>query len=170
MRNRRDFLIAASSFAATLTAFGGARQAWAQAATCSTCTTTSHLLTSGGTIFFPPNPCVPAGENVALAGEVHAVTKVGPNFVADVHLNMAGVQGTGQTSGGLYIGTGSQKFVGVQYPPAPVFPPSPVLPATFTLETTNDCASLPFVVAFTAAFSSDGTLLPESTVSLGGGT
>ena len=83
---------------------------------------------------------------------------------------MAGVQGTGQTSGGLYICTGSQKFIGVRYPPSPVFPPGPVLPATFTLETTNDCASLPFVVAFTAAFSSDGTLLPDSTVSLGGGT
>jgi len=107
---------------------------------------------------------------VALAGVVHVVTKVGPNFVTNVHLNMAGVQGTGQTSGGLYIGTGSQKFVGVQYPPSPVFPPAPVLPATFTLEATNGCASLPFLVLFTAAFSSDGTLLTESTVSLGGGT
>jgi hypothetical protein len=82
---------------------------------------------------------------------------------------MAGVQGTGQASGNLYIGTGSQKFVGVQYPPGPIFPPGPILPATFTLEATNGCASLPFVVVFTAAFGSDGTLLPESTVSLGGG-
>jgi len=60
MRNRRDFLIAASSFAATLAAFGGARQAWAQAAACSTCKTTSFLLPFAGAIFFPPNPCVPA--------------------------------------------------------------------------------------------------------------
>jgi hypothetical protein len=169
MRNRRGFLTGAGLLAITLAAFGGAPPVQAQA-TCSTCKTTSLLLPLAGAIFFPPNPCVPAGENVALAGDVHVVTKVGPNFVTDVHLNMAGVLATGQTSGGLYIGTGSQKFVGVQYPPSPVFPPVPVLPATFTLETTNGCASLPFFVTFTAAFSSDGTLLPESTVSLGGGT
>ena len=106
---------------------------------------------------------------MALAGGVHVATKVGLNFLTDVYLNMAGVQGTGQTSGGLYIGTGSQKFVGVQWPPVPIFPGGTIF-ATFTLEPTNGCASLPFFVTFTAAFSSDGTLLPESTVSLGGGT
>jgi hypothetical protein len=109
-----------------------------------------------------------SGQNVALAGDVHVVTKVGPNFLTDVHLNMAGVEGTGRTSGSLYVGTGSQKFVGVQYPPVPVFPSVPIF-ATFTLEPTNGAASIPFSVTFSAAFGSDGTLLPESTVSLGGG-
>jgi hypothetical protein len=169
MPHRRDFLTGAGAFAATLVAFGGSPPAWAQA-TCSTCKTTSLLLPLAGAIFFPPNPCVPAGENVALAGDVHVVTKVGPNFLTNVHLNIPGVQGAGQTSGSLYTGTGSQKFIGVQYPPSPVYPPSPILPATFTLEATNGCASLPFFVTFTAAFGSDGALLPESTVSLGGGT
>jgi hypothetical protein len=168
MHNRRNFLAAAGSVGVAIAALGWTRPAWALL--CPGCKTTSILLPLAGAIFFPPNPCVPAGENVALAGDVHVVTKVGPNFLTNVHLNMAGVQGTGQTSGGLYIGTGSQKFVDVQYPPVPIFPPGLILPATFTLETTNGCASLPFSVAFTAAFGSDGTLLPESTVSLGGGT
>jgi hypothetical protein len=166
MHNRRKFLAAAGSVGVAITALGWTRLAWAPL--CPNCKTTSLLLPLAGAIFLPPNPCVPAGENVALAGDVHVVTMVGVNFLTDVHLNMAGGQGTGQTSGDLYIGTGSQKFVGVQYPPNPLIPPP--LQATFTLETTNGCASLPFVVAFTAAFGSDGTLLPESTVSLGGGT
>jgi hypothetical protein len=166
MRNRRDFLTGAVLVAATLAAFGWATPAWAPL--CPNCRTTGLLLPLAGVIFFPPNPCVSAGENVALAGDVHVVTKVGPNFLTDVHLNMAGVQGTGQTSGSLYIGTGSQKFVGVQFPPVPGFPGVPIF-AIFTLEPTNGCASIPFTVTFGAAFGSDGTLLPESTVSLGGG-
>jgi hypothetical protein len=127
------------------------------------------LLPFAGAIFYPPSPIIPAGENVVLAGDVHVVTKVGPNFVADVYLNMAGVMGMGETSRDPYIGTGSQKFVGVQYPPGPVYPPVPIF-ATFTLEPTNGSASIPFVGTLTAAFGSDGTLLPESTVVLGGGT
>jgi hypothetical protein len=166
MHNRRNFLAAAGSVGVAIAALGWTRPAWALL--CPGCKTTSILLPLAGAIFFPPNPCVPAGENVALAGDVHVVTKVGPNFLTNVHLNMAGVQGTGQTSGGLYIGTGSQKFVGVQFPFAPAAPVP--LQAIFTLEATNGCASLPFVVTFTAAFSSDGTLLSESTASLGGGT
>jgi hypothetical protein len=167
MHNRRDFLTGAGSFAVTLAAFGGSPPAGAQA-TCSTCKTTSLLLPLAGVIFFPQSPIVPAGENVTLAGDVHVVTKVGVNFLADVYLNMAAVQGLGQTSGGLYIGTDSQKFVGVQYPESPVFPTSAIF-ATFTLEPTNGSASIPFVVTFTAGFGSDGTLLPESTVTVGGG-
>jgi hypothetical protein len=167
VHNRRNFLAAAGSVGVAIAAVGWTRPAWAPL--CPGCKTTSRLLPLEGAIFFPPNPCVPAGENVTLVGDIHAVTKVGMNFLTDVHLNMAGVQGSGQASGGLYIGTGSQKFVGVQWPPGPTFPGGAIF-ATFTLEATNGCASLPFFVTFTAAFSSDGTLLPESTVSLGGGT
>ena len=168
MHNRRNFLAAAGSVGVAIAALGWTRPAWAPL--CPGCKTTSLLLRFAGAIFYPASPIVPAGETVLLEGEVHVVAKVGLNFLTDVYLNMAGAQGTGQTSGALYIGTGSQKFVGVQYPPAPIFPRGPVLPATFTLEATNGCASIPFLVTFTAAFGSDGTLLPESTVSLGGGT
>jgi hypothetical protein len=51
-----------------------------------------------------------AGEDVALAGDVHTVAKVtmGPTaWLANFYLNMAGVQGKGVTTGDLYIGAGS---------------------------------------------------------------
>jgi hypothetical protein len=125
------------------------------------------LLPLQDTTFIPPNPCVAAGENVSLAGNVHVVTSVGPNFVTDVHLNMAGVDGLGQTSASTYIGTGSNKFVDEQWPPSPVTP-NPLV-AVFTLETTNGCASVPLPLTFDLLLGSDGTLLPQSTVSVGGG-
>jgi hypothetical protein len=112
----------------------------------------------------PGDPCVPAGEDVSLVGKVHVVTKAGPSVIAEIHLNMAGVDGVGQTSGSRYIGTGSNKFVN--------FPSGPIVPveANFTLETTNGCASVPLPLTFELVFGSDGTLLPQSTVSVGGGT
>jgi hypothetical protein len=95
------------------------------------------------------------------------VTKVGLNFVTDIHLNMAGVDGVGQTSGSLYIGTGSNKLVDVIVQPQP--PPNRVQ-ASFTLETTNGCASVPLLLTFELVFGTDGALLPQSTVSVGGVT
>jgi hypothetical protein len=94
------------------------------------------------------------------------VTKVGSNQLFDAYLNMAGVDGVGQTSGSLYIGTGSNKFIGVQYPPIPITPATIV--AIFNLEATNGCASAGLPVTFQLRFGSDGTLLAESTVSVGG--
>ena len=157
-----------------IAALGWTRPAWAPL--CPGCKTTSLLLPLARVIFFPPNPCVTTGEKVTFAGDIHVVTNVGPNFVADVYLNTAGVQGTGQTSGGLYIGTGSQEFIGVQYPQSSGVGAGRVVPAAFTIKRTFGgiapgvdkmrCPSMPFFVAFTAAFSSDGTLLAESTVTV----
>jgi hypothetical protein len=94
------------------------------------------------------------------------VTKAGPSIIAEVHLNMAGVDGVGQTSGSAYIGTGSNKFVNL--------PPDPCISvqANFTLETTNGCASVPLPVTAGLCFAPDGTLQPppQSTVSVGGVT
>jgi len=101
---------------------------------------------------------------------VHVVTKVGPNFVADIYLNMAGVDGIGQTTGNMHIGTGSNKVLGVQLVPNG-FPPGPVR-ANFTLETTNGLASVPLSLSFELELGSDGSLLPSpsSTVSVSGST
>jgi len=120
-----------------------------------------------GTVSVPPIPVFP-GEVVSLAGDVHLVTNVGPNFVADVYLNMAGVDGIGQTTGNMYIGTGSNKALGVQLVPNG-FPPRPIR-ANFTLEPTNGLASVPLSLTFQLMLGSDGTLLPSSTVSVGGNT
>jgi hypothetical protein len=164
MRNRRDFLTGAGSVAIALAAVGWTRPAWPQA--CSICKTTSLLLPLSGALFLPPNPCVPAGENVSIAGDVHVVTKVRSNQLFDAYLNMAGVDGMGQTSGSLYIGTGSNKFIGVQWPPDPITPATIV--AIFSLEATNGCASVGLPVTFHLLFGSDGALLVDSTMSVGG--
>jgi hypothetical protein len=145
-------------------AFGWASPAWAPP--CTYCKTTSLMLQLTGTAFVPPNPCVgAAGESVSLAGEAHVVTKVGLNFVTDLHLNMAGVSGVGGTTGNMYIGTGSNKFLSVQLTPNQ-FPPSPVR-ADFTLEPTDGCASVPLPLIFELVPGSDGTLQTSSTVSVG---
>ena len=174
MRDRRNFLAAAGSVGVVITALGWTRPAWAPL--CPSCKTTSLVFPLAGLIFFRPNPCVAAGEYVTLAGGIHVVAVVGPNFVADIYLNTAGLQGTGQTSGGLYIGTGAQEFTDVQYPQGGGGGAGRVLPAAFTIKRTFGgiapgvdkmrCPSMPFFVAFTAAFSSDGTLLAESTVTV----
>jgi len=164
MRKWRDMLIGAGAVVVAVVVCGWTSLAWAQG--CATCTTTSLRLPLAGSIFLPGDPCLPAGENVALSGEVHVVTKVRPNFTTDIHLNTAGVDGPGQSSGSLYIGTGSTKFINVQLPSDPCFPIP--LQANVTLEPTNGCASVPLPLALTLCFSSDGTLLPESTVVIGG--
>jgi hypothetical protein len=118
---------------------------------------------------FQGGPIFP-GEFVSLAGDVHVVTNVGPNFVTDIYLNMAGVDGIGRTTGNMYIGTGSNKALAVQLVPNG-YPPSPIR-ANFTLETTNGLASVPLLLTFELMLGSDGTLLPSpsSTVSVGGST
>jgi hypothetical protein len=73
-----------------------------------------------------------------------------------------------KTSGSTYIGNGSNKLPGVQLIPNQ-FPPSPIR-ANFTLETTNLCASVSLPLTFELVPGSDGTLLPQSTVSVGGVT
>jgi hypothetical protein len=144
-------------------AFGWASPAWAPL--CTYCTTSGLLLSlpSPSSVSVPPNPCVGAlGESVSLAGEVHVVTKVGLNFVTDVYLNMAGVSGVGQITGNMYIGTGSNRFLGVQLTPN-LLPPGPIR-ANFNLEPTDGCASGSLSLSFELVPGSDGTLLPSSTV------
>ena len=168
MKHIRTLLATVGLFLAM--ALGWASPAWAPL--CTYCTTSGLLLSlpSPSSVFVPPNPCVGAtGESVLLAGEVHVVTRVGLNFVTDVHLNMAGVSGVGQTTGNMYIGTGSNRFLSVQLTPNQ-FPPGPVR-ANFNLEPTDGCASGSFSLIFELVPSgSDGTLLPSSTVSVGGST
>ncbi len=96
---------------------------------------------------------------------MHVVTVVDPTGAQQtaIHLNLADVQGTGETSGGLYIGNGAVK---VLVPPTPIDQFS----AGFTLEPTNGCASMPLNLNFTLQFNANGNLLADgSSVSLGGG-
>jgi hypothetical protein len=67
-----------------------------------------------GRIFTPVDPCAPAGDSITIDGEAHVVTTVRQNFSTDIHLNMAGVEGVGQRTGSLYIGTGTDKLVNFQ--------------------------------------------------------
>ena len=163
MANLRNRLFVGSVIAAILAAFGWTTPAWAPApGTGGNSIVTSTKLPLSGIFRVPPDPCVPAGENVSLAGEVHVVTKVEPTIIRQVHLNMAGVDGVGQTSGSMYIGTGSNKFVNLPSDPCIT------VPANFTLETTNGCASVPLPVIAELCFATDGTLLPQSSsVSIG---
>jgi hypothetical protein len=167
MRHRQHWLRRGGVLAVVVLAFGWVSPAWAPV--CPGCKTTSLLLPLSGTFFFPPRPVFP-GENVSLAGDVHVVTHVGPNFVADIYLNMVGVDGIGQTTGDMYIGTGSNKVLAVQLVPNGV-PPRPIR-VNFTLETTNGLASVPLPLTFQLMLGSDGTLLPSpsSSVSVGGPT
>ena len=72
--------------------------------------------------------------------------------MGNLHLNMAGVSGASRTSRDLYIGIGTSKQVGIAVPPGPN-----AFTATFTLEPTNNCASVPLPLRFTLNFNSDGT-------------
>jgi hypothetical protein len=163
MRRRQHWLRAAGVGAVVALALGWASPAWAPP--CTYCTTSGLMLPLSGLVFVPPNPCIgTAGESVSLVGDVHAVTKVGLNFVADVHLNMAGVNGVGQTTGNMYIGTGSNRFLGVQLIPNQL--PGGPIRASFTLEPTDGCASVPLPLTFELVPSSDGTLQTSSTASV----
>jgi hypothetical protein len=123
---------------------------------------TSALLPLQGTVGLPGDPCLPAGETVSLAGEVHVVTKASPAAIAEIHMNMAGVDGVGQTSGNNFIGTGSAKLVNL---PAD---PCITIGTAFTLEKTDGCASVPLPVTAGLCFDSNWKLLPQSSsVSIG---
>ena len=78
---------------------------------------------------------------------------------------MAAVSGVGQTTGNMYIGTGSNRFLSVQLTPNHQYPGGPVR-ANFNLEPTDGCASGSLSLIFELVPGSDGTLLPSSTVSV----
>jgi hypothetical protein len=119
------------------------------------------MLPLAGPFLTPPDPCVGSGEIVQLAGQVHVVSVVRSDSVADIYLNTAGMEGIGQTTGSTYIGTGANRLLGVLLP-------SPAFQADFTLEPTERCASTALPLAFVLEFGEDGTLLDTSTVSVGG--
>lgn len=167
MRYGQDWLRAAGMAAVVVLAVGWASPAWAP--NCSSCKTTSLLLPLSGMFFFPPDPCILAGENVSLTGTVHVVTTdvvpgpISGTFLTDIHLNMAGVKGEGATTRNMYIGMGSQKFMNIDIVPGPPV----ILQGIFMLEPTNRCASVPLPLTFHLMFGSDGTLLTSSTVMVG---
>jgi hypothetical protein len=129
------------------------------------------FLPLSGQIFWPGDPITPFGENVTLTGDVHVaarvVSVVGKQFLTDIYLNMAGVTGRGQTTRALYVGTGSNKFVNIAYPPDPVISPDPIH-ANFLLESTRRTGSIQLPLSFTLRFASNGTLLPSSTIVVSG--
>lgn len=136
--------------------------------------TTSLFLPLQGTVVFPgAAPGDPCHETVPLGGMVHVVSIVPPSPVTPpspikLHFNMAGVLGTGDTSGNTYVATGAAELDIT--PPSPIIPPSPITPPSpiFTLEGTGSCAGkaqLP--VSFTLMFDASGHLQPTSTASLG---
>jgi hypothetical protein len=122
-------------------------------------------LAPGSAVTVSPGPCMPAGDVVPLAGNLHVVTLVRDGMLTEVHLNLAGVQGMGQT-GNLYIGTGSQKLAPLAQP---VTGGTRVLaPGSFTLEHTDGCASdtLPAIVEL--VFDAEANLDPAQTECTGG--
>jgi len=132
--------------------------------------TTSLFLPLQGTVVQPTDPC---RENVPLGGMVHVVSIVPPSPFTPpspikLHFNMAGVLGTGETSGNTYIATGAAQVDIV--PPSPIVPPNPIVPPSpiFQLEGTGSCAGqaqLP--VSFNLLFDQSGHLLPSSSASFG---
>jgi hypothetical protein len=161
MPHMRRQVAVAGAVAVSLATFVWATPAWAP--NCPSCTTTSLMLPLEGIFSSASDPCVPAGELVSLAGEVHVVTRAAPGFIEQIHLNLAGVDGVGQTSGNMYIGTGSNKLTNLLR----TDPCTPVQ-TNFTLEKTDGCASVPLPVSANLCFARDGTLLQSSSVSIGG--
>ena len=105
-------------------------------------------------------PCMPDGDTVAITGNLHIVTMVRQGLLTEVHLNLAGVMGTGKT-GTVYIGTGSQKFSNLALPISSgdrVFAFNP----TFTLEHTDGCASDQLPAIVTLAFDTAGNLINDN--------
>ncbi|MGH6853608.1 MAG: hypothetical protein ACREDJ_10540, partial [Methylocella sp.] len=166
VKNRRNWLQATAGVAAVIVlALGAASPAWAcNGDHIKNGCDSSLFVPLSGVFFEPPDPCVTAGENVSLTGMVHVVThEIGTGAgtgKVDIHLNMAGVTGTGQTTGTMYIGEGSNKFIDVPI----TLGSTDLIQATFSLEPTNRCASVPLPLSFNLVFGSDGTLLPSSTV------
>ena len=166
MKDVRGWLRVRALAAVAVLASGWASPAWAP--TCPGCSITNVKLPLADTFFFPPAPCVSAGEDVSLIGEVHVVTVARPNSTggleANIYLNMAGVTGLGLTTRDMYIGTGANKFV-----VATAAPGSADFSVLFTLEPTNGCGGVPLPLRFTLDFGSDGGLMADSAVSVAGG-
>lgn len=166
-RNDRHGRIGRTGIAAALLllGLGGAMPTSAQNVTSTKPVTSSVLLpvlASGpeSTVVVSPGPCMPtvSTERVSLTGNLHVVTLVRQGMLTEVHLNIAGVQGIGQTTGNLYIGTGSQKL-SYAATPIPVGNSSLQLPpASFTLEHTDGCAADTLFVLVNLNFNTAGEI------------
>jgi hypothetical protein len=165
IRYRQAWLARAALAALLLLALGWATPAGAQDVGPTKPVTTSLLLSlpTGSIFSVSPGPCVPQGEQVSLAGDVHVVTLVRQGMLTEIHLNMAGFQGIGQTTGNLYIGTGSQKFTNLAQPLTDV----PAVQGNFTLEHTEGCASDTLPITAHLSFDTAGNLLSRSFISAG---
>jgi hypothetical protein len=164
MRYRQTWLGRTGVAALLLLALGWAAPAGAQDVAPTKPVTTSLLLSlpTGSIFSVAPGPCMPAGDQVSLAGDVHVVTLVRQGMLTEIHLNMAGFQGMG-TSGNLYIGTGSQKFSNLAQPVTDV----PAVQANFTLEHTDGCASDQLPITAHLSFDAAGNLLSRTFIGLG---
>ena len=121
---------------------------------CPTCVLSNADLPLAITFPYSPGARLPGGEFVPLSGRVHVVTEVDPTTaVGNLHLNLAGVSGVGQSSGDLYIGLGTNEQVGVTVASGPN-----VFTGSFTLEPTDGCAGVPLPLKLTLNFNGDGTL------------
>lgn len=132
---------------------------------CPACVSSNANLPLATIFRYSPGAGLPGGESVPLSGRVHVVTEVNPTTsVGNLHLNLAGLSGVGQSSGDLYIGLGTNEQVGVTVASGPN-----VFTSTFTLEPTDGCASVPLPVKFTLNFNGDGTLnAATSSATVGG--
>jgi len=122
----------------------------------------------GGTVFHPPSPCMPGGdgEAVQLDGRAHVVTQVvtGPASRYSIHVNLAGVAGTGETTGLSYRAVGAAR---VKISPGP--PDVVAFSAAFDLVQAGACETVQggARVAGDLTFDREGHLL-ESTLGFGG--
>jgi hypothetical protein len=165
MNYRRGCLARVGMATLPLLALGWAMPAGAQEVAPTKPVTSSLLLSlPTGTIFsVAPGPCAPSGDQVSLAGDVHVVTLVRQGMLTEIHLNMAGFQGIGQTTGNLYVGTGPQKFSNLAQPLTDV----PAVQANFTLEHTDGCASDMLPITAHLSFDTAGNLLSRTSIGLG---
>ncbi len=85
---------------------------WASpaSAACAVCKTSILWLPLEGNFLYPPSPFVPAGETVAVDGDVlvvaHVDAVVAGKFQTDIYVATAGVTSVGQTTHNHYLVSG----------------------------------------------------------------
>jgi hypothetical protein len=132
-------------------------------------------LTIEGTVFHPPQPCMPSGigEDVSLYGMAHVLTMVdmATDYVM-IFINLADVKGMGLITDMTYLAVGAFK-TGVAFPPSPAQASDPTaveIRAAFDLVQAGACPTIQdgAPVLGTLSFNSDGSLIAEeSSLSFG---
>ncbi len=117
-----------------------------------------------GTVFHPPQPCMPngIGEDVSLYGMAHVVSMVDltTSYVM-IFINLADVKGMGVLTDMTYLAVGAVK-TGAQLPQGTFTPPDPTaveIHVAFDLVQAGACPTLRggAPVFGTLGFNSDGT-------------